>query len=438
MLQAGHLPTALSTLKVGSSSQTTAACGTTPKDDPKMRMRSIAANLLIIAIIATAAPSAIADDGASFLLEGVTSGPGVLPAAHPTDAQVAQIVQAQRRAKTLLGDAFAGFWSESGTPNVAVMSVGSASPQIRSDLNVVGPDLTIEFREAAYSLSELEQAKALIPFEEFEFVYIAVDQINNRIKIVVPNGGAGEAERVLSERVPHVPFHVLEGAPISNAQLPDTCVSRTQCTPIARGGVQMIMSNGFVCSSGFSAVRNGSSVMLTAGHCAEAGTLVTHSGVAWGTILSSRFNGDTDGAVYSQTAAWQPSNWIYRADNTKQTGITGRKVTADFYVNELACKSGVTTDYTCGQITHTNVLVSVGGVLLDNQMVSNTCALKGDSGGPVFRTTTAMGVVSGTRIYYTEAGTPYCPTNASDRVMTFTPIRRIEVRIGATVRTTAP
>ncbi len=225
--------------------------------------------------------------------------------------------------------------------------------------------------------------------------------------------------------------------------MPDTCVDRKNCTPVARGGVEIIFGPETtgprpVCSSGFTGVRNGAHVVYTAGHCAGANVRVSHAGVTWGTMLVSQFRGDTDGAVFSQVAPWQPSNMAYWNDSVKTHRITARRVTADQYVGEATCKLGRTTGNTCGTITATNRDITVGSTLLTGQTFTNACALRGDSGGSVLRTSTAQGIVSGTRLHFDEAGGEVCPRQAADRLMSYTPIRRIETRVGGVVRTTAP
>lgn len=178
----------------------------------------------------------------------------------------------------------------------------------------------------------------------------------------------------------------------------------------AYGGYQYSCTIGF---NGFN-VSTGDSELVTAGHCirgvepgAVNGRTLTQTApgpgrldATIGTVLDPTFEfGDENDsglvAVTSATLAPRPafSTWgggrgSPRVGHAPVTGMTsGIKGAA-------LCKSGITTGWTCGHILAVNALVSVSGHLV-NTVISDVCALPGDSGGPALTGGFALGVLSG-------------------------------------------
>jgi hypothetical protein len=125
------------------------------------------------------------------------------------------------------------------------------------------------------------------------------------------------------------------------------------------------------------------------------------------------------------------------ADNNKRYTISARQIEANMVVGDPVCKSGISTNTTCGAITvvgRNYTFVGSDGQTrtLTNQTGASVCAIPGDSGGGVVASGRAYGVVS-----LSNHNEGVC-RNASTRLMTFTPIRRIETRLGAVVRTVDP
>lgn len=314
----------------------------------------------------------------------------------------------QAAAREHLGSTFAGLWADPGTTRVTVAATGSLDQAVRDLIRSHGPGLDIGFVEADHSLTDLDAIARSLP-ADLPWHIAGADQVNNTVRVEADPDGEDLLRAHFEVHHAGVAYGVVASPRGSSTQIVDACVSRTQCAPVARGGVEIFIGASARCSSGFNGERNGQPVMFTAGHCGPSGQPITHSGIVWGTILASQFSGDTDGAVYSQTASWTPTNWVYRTDNSKSTRILGRKTTSAQYIGELICKLGVTTNMTCGQVTHLNQSINVGGVLLTGPTFTNACALFGDSGGSIISEGIAMGVSSAARIYDTDAGTPYCP-----------------------------
>ncbi|HVK26349.1 MAG TPA: S1 family peptidase [Actinokineospora sp.] len=160
-------------------------------------------------------------------------------------------------------------------------------------------------------------------------------------------------------------------------------------TPLISGG-DAIYGGGYRCSLGFN-VRNGSTYyFLTAGHC-------TNSANAWfSNSNQSTKLGDTTGSSF-------PGNdyGIVRYTNTSVTisGTVGGQDIAsagNAFVGESVSRRGSTTGTKTGTVTGLNATVHYsGGGTVKGMIQTNVCAEPGDSGGPLYDGSTALGLTSG-------------------------------------------
>jgi streptogrisin D len=155
-------------------------------------------------------------------------------------------------------------------------------------------------------------------------------------------------------------------------------------------GGDAIYGGQFRCSLGFN-VRSGSTFFfLTAGHC-------TDLAVEW--FADSAHNtklGDRTGSSF-------PNNdyGIVRYTNTSIT-ISGTAGSQDIvsagnpFVGESVTRRGSTTGVHSGTVTALNVTVHyVGSGTVRGMIQTNVCAEPGDSGGPLYHNTVALGLTSG-------------------------------------------
>jgi hypothetical protein len=137
---------------------------------------------------------------------------------------------------------------------------------------------------------------------------------------------------------------------------------------------------------------------LTAGHCAKEGRPWEHGGVVLG-------NGSyRNGAEYRSRADAQPiaihdklliSRSLYESATTSRS-ITSYQYAANDYVGQAVCQSGITSGKLCGTITKLDQTVNYSGCcIFDGQVFASYPSRKGDSGGPNYYGSTAMGVTSG-------------------------------------------
>ncbi|MGP3984431.1 S1 family peptidase [Streptomyces sp. KR80] len=156
------------------------------------------------------------------------------------------------------------------------------------------------------------------------------------------------------------------------------------------------------CSLGFN-VRSGSTYyFLSAGHCTDgAGTWYANSArtTVLGPTSGSSFPGNDYGIVrYSNTSISKPGT-VGSQDITSAADATaGMSVT----------RRGSTTGTHSGQVTGLNATVNYGnGDVVYGMIRTNVCAEPGDSGGPLYSGSRAIGLTSGGSGNCSSGGTTF-------------------------------
>ncbi|MEU0400595.1 S1 family peptidase [Streptomyces sp. NPDC006197] len=145
-----------------------------------------------------------------------------------------------------------------------------------------------------------------------------------------------------------------------------------------------IYGGGYRCSLGFNVVSGSTYYFLTAGHCGNvAKTWYTNS--AQSTLIGATTGSSFPGNDYA----------LVRYDNTSLSHSGGYSA-ADAYVGESVKRTGSTTGTHGGTVTGLNATVhySSGGTV-KGLIQTNVCAEPGDSGGPLYDGTKALGITSG-------------------------------------------
>ncbi|MFG1819615.1 S1 family peptidase [Kribbella sp. NPDC049174] len=180
----------------------------------------------------------------------------------------------------------------------------------------------------------------------------------------------------------------------------DSSVSAKDLAALKHDGVQVNRTTGvfrpllsagdaiyggqYRCSLGFNVVKGGTYYFLTAGHCGKvAKTWYTNSGhtTLIGPTVGYSFPGNDYALVqYSNTSLSHPG------------GFTA----ANASVGERVTRKGSTTGTHSGTVTALNVTVRYsGGGRVSGMIQTNVCAEPGDSGGPLYDGTKALGITSG-------------------------------------------
>jgi streptogrisin C len=196
-----------------------------------------------------------------------------------------------------------------------------------------------------------------------------VDPKTNTVHVTVARGEAKAAAEVLAKYGDAVSIEESGDVPTPAANFMD--------------GGDLI--NGSSCSAGFN-LRNpstGKGFLLTAGHCVSSGsTLTGQGGVAFGPVLESWFPTYDDALARNDSAGgfWIQGPWV--DTNPSNGSFINTSGFTDGPVGTSICKSGITTKWTCGQITAKNETVTYPG---SNTVFGLTrhsaCVEKGDSGG---------------------------------------------------------
>lgn len=167
-------------------------------------------------------------------------------------------------------------------------------------------------------------------------------------------------------------------------------------------GGDAIYASSWRCSAGFN-VRSGNTYyFVTAGHCTDgAGTWYTNSArtTTIGPTAGSSFPGNDYGLVrYSNTSLAHPGT-VGSVDITSAANATvGMSVT----------RRGSTTGTHSGSVTGLNATVNYGGGDVVYGMIrTNVCAEPGDSGGPLYSGSRAIGLTSGGSGNCSSGGTTF-------------------------------
>ncbi|MEU8926422.1 S1 family peptidase [Kitasatospora sp. NPDC048545] len=174
-------------------------------------------------------------------------------------------------------------------------------------------------------------------------------------------------------------------------------------TPLLAAG-DAIYGGQYRCSLGFNVKDAHDTYLLTAGHCGNVAsqwfTDAAHK-TSIGPTLSSTFPGHDYALV--------------RYDNTALSHPGGFTSAPNAVVGEQVKRTGSTTGTHSGRVTGLNATVRyTGGDTVRGLIQTNVCAEPGDSGGPLYDGTKALGLTSGGSGNCTVGGTTFFqPVNAA-------------------------
>lgn len=252
-----------------------------------------------------------------------------------------------------------------------------------------------------------------------------------------PEGGSGDRLAALSERVDRsgvdgISWHtdaatkrvvVTADESVSAAELASLRraagsdagalrVERTHGVFRALGSAgDAIYGSGYRCSLGFNVVKGGTYYFLTAGHCGKVAK-TWYANSSQSTLIGPTIGYSFPGNDYA----------LVRYDNPALSHPGGYTV-ADAYVGESVKRTGSTTGTHSGTVTALNVTVRYqGGGKVSGMIQTTVCAEPGDSGGPMYDGTKALGLTSGGSGDCRRGGTTF-----------FQPVREAANAYGVTV-----
>ncbi len=176
-------------------------------------------------------------------------------------------------------------------------------------------------------------------------------------------------------------------------------------TTRAAGG-DAIFGGQVRCSLGFNVRKGNQFFFLTAGHCGNAARSwfqdANHA-TALGTTQQSSFPGNDFAIVkYTNAAAAHPGTVSLGGGRTQD--ITAA---ANATVGQAVTRSGSTSGVHSGRVTAVNATVNYPEGTVSGLIRTTVCAEPGDSGGPLFAGSNAIGLTSGGNGDCTVGGTTF-------------------------------
>ncbi|HVD41014.1 MAG TPA: trypsin-like serine protease, partial [Solirubrobacterales bacterium] len=327
-----------------------------------------------------------------------------------------------------LDTAFAGIWFDNQTQEFVVPVLGPQSAWLaEGELRATGIR-SGEFRLASAdrSWNELEAAqerlnRTLSRQRVDGHVLTSIDPRTNAVVIEV----AKEAGPVVAAEVRHARIQVggssetRQGVSRNLAPRPAACQG-FNCDPPYRAGVGIAKRGSEFseadCTGAFKAtgIGTGNRYVLSAGHCA-----VNTLGTKWEAYNSNRKAlelGVTERAYWGTSgydlvkidatgSEWDAASWpaLVTEWDPKTLTITNpaKPITSEAhsYIGQYACHTGITTGTSCGYVGEMGVGYEIKyperQVIVRNLVALNgVCIRSGDSGGPVFAGSVALGITS--------------------------------------------
>ncbi|MFJ9692339.1 S1 family peptidase [Kitasatospora sp. NPDC101183] len=167
-------------------------------------------------------------------------------------------------------------------------------------------------------------------------------------------------------------------------------------TPLLTAG-DAIYGGHYRCSLGFNVVSGSTHYFLTAGHCGNVAS-TWYTDQAHATLIGPTVHSDFPGTDYA----------LVRYDNGALEHPGGFTSAPNAYVGEPVTRTGSTSGTHTGTVTGLNATVRyTGGGTVRGLIQTDVCAEPGDSGGPLYDATKALGLTSGGSGDCTVGGTTF-------------------------------
>ncbi|MBW3085948.1 Alpha-lytic protease [Austwickia sp. TVS 96-490-7B] len=277
-----------------------------------------------------------------------------------------------KKAKDELGGESAGSYIDQKR---GVLVVQTTKDEAKNKVKGKIKDKDTEIKVVSRSMSTLEdQAKKLTDKLGSKLVSARVDVQNNKVVAMVSDKEVNSAK----DAAKGMDGVEVEGTDVEISTQDDVY------------GGQQIEFTGHVCSLGFNGTKDGKDVLITAGHCAVGNAVFSRNGRELARTAAYAFPGnDMAYAPLAQGWTGQPGvdKW-----NGRGVAVKGSE---EAPVGAAVCKSGRTTQWTCGTIQAKNVTANYGGKVVQGLTQTNACTEGGDSGGSWISGDQAQGVHSG-------------------------------------------
>ncbi|MBD3916349.1 S1 family peptidase [Nocardioides hwasunensis] len=275
-----------------------------------------------------------------------------------------------KRLQKKLGSSYAGSWIADGATKLTVATTDRReAAAIRK-----GGARAVVVRHSEADLTADREALDSRAGKASEAIHSWYVDVATNSVVVTAAPGAQQQARAFAER---------SGA---GSVRVETSTEAPRTVADIRGGDEYVINGGTLCSVGF-AVAGG---FVTAGHCGGVGAQTSGFGQAQGVFEGSSFP-DNDYAFVRTNGNWVSQPWVYNYDGAAVL-VFGSQ---DAAVGSSVCRSGRTSQWTCGTLQGRNETVNYGGDTVYGLSRMSACANPGDSGGSVISGNQAQGVTSG-------------------------------------------
>lgn len=335
--------------------------------------------------------------------------------------------------KDLPNDRFGGVWIDENTDRVKVGVVGGLAPTDAQKKNVddkVSGNALVEATDVVpvkYSYAQLDEAMNWITGQLTEGnqnaewpLSLELNPDKNKLTLTLPlsDSQLTKQQNTLLEKARKRYGDMIATAKSSNKIRTEACNDR-YCDAPLRGGVGIHgVQNGDSCTAGF--IVKGSSghkYVLTAGHCSK------HGDSTWYTRNSSNKtktignvknkglyrNGGYDAMTIDivDGTGWTANGTIYMRKGLDLWGWDGPSRNEQYNIEDMGtngaltgqrvCKSGAYFGASCGPIIASDVTISVTyssstAYTIKKVVRAQYCSRPGDSGAPIVRTHSALGM----------------------------------------------
>ncbi|HYU84073.1 MAG TPA: S1 family peptidase [Kribbellaceae bacterium] len=224
---------------------------------------------------------------------------------------------------------------------------------------------------ARYTTAQLSAASAAVQQSGVDGVAWYVDAASNRIIVTADSSVSGAELATIKQSA---------GA---NAGAIRIARASGVFRPLLSAG-DAIYGGQYRCSLGFNVVKASTYYFLTAGHCGKVAK-TWYTNASHTTLIGPTIGYSFPGNDYA----------LVRYDNTSLSH-PGGYTAANAFVGENVKRTGSTTGTHSGVVTALNVTVHYqGGGTVQGLIQTTVCAEPGDSGGPMYDGTKALGITSG-------------------------------------------
>lgn len=261
----------------------------------------------------------------------------------------------------------------------------TASTSLRALLDVqrrLGDDRTAMQRGEAAGPASLRSTRG-----EFD---TDIDIVRGRVIVRVPTQAADQARR-------DVPAAYGRNVEVAVGVAAPTACTQFNCKHAMLGGIELQIGSTSHCSSGFSATNGSVRFVLSAAHCYTMYSIGSRSNASayYGATNSYGYSGNTDVERIARNTStpWRESGkfFVVGQDPRMLNNYTGY---ANVAVGAYLGKTGRTTGTTYGYVKSKTVAPSY--VPNSYNFISNDmCSAPGDSGGAVWSSYSAYGIISG-------------------------------------------